>query len=400
MRQHPRLVQVAFVAALVALGLVERALDRTASLEAQNDLVDAPKFEVDPNFPKPLPNHWQLGETIGVDVDAQDHVWIVHRADQVVPGETGLDQNPPTSTCCAKAPPILEFDQAGNVIKHWGGPSPDYEWPQSNHGITIDYKGIVWIGGNVGPDSQLLKFTQDGKFLAQYGHSGKSTGSNDTENFGRPAKIFVDPKNNEAYIADGYGNKRVAVIDADTGKFKRYWGAYGNKPDDTNTGRYNPDAPPIQQFRSPVHCAMLSVDRLVYVCDRPNDRIQVFTEDGKFVKEVVHQEEDARRRLGVGHRVLEGSAAEVPVPRGRQEREGLHHAARHARDPHELRRRRPSAGTVLRRAQHRDRLEGQPLHDGDLPGPPAAEVRVQGRAEGAQGPGRRVAQEVNSARQV
>jgi DNA-binding beta-propeller fold protein YncE len=132
----------------------------------------------------------------------------------------------------------------------------------------------------------LLKFTQDGKFLAQYGHSGKSTGSNDTENFGRPAKIYVDQKNNEAYIADGYANKRVAVIDADTGKFKRYWGAYGNKPDDTSTGNYNPDAPPIQQFRSPVHCAMLSVDRLVYVCDRPNDRIQVFTEDGKFVKEV------------------------------------------------------------------------------------------------------------------
>jgi len=286
MRQHPRLVQVAFVAALVALGLVERALDRTASLEAQNDLVDAPKFEVDPNFPKQLPNHWQLGETIGVDVDAQDNVWIVHRADQVVPGETGLDQNPPTSTCCAKAPPILAFDQAGNVIKHFGGPSPDYEWPQSNHGITIDYKGVVWIGGNVGPDSQLLKFTQDGKFIAQYGHSGKNTGSNDMENFGRPAKIYVDQKNNEAYIADGYGNKRVAVIDADTGKFKRIWGAYGNKPDDTNTGGYNPDAPPIQQFRSPVHCAMLSVDRLVYVCDRPNDRIQVFTEDGKFVKEV------------------------------------------------------------------------------------------------------------------
>jgi len=287
MRRSNVLTKVTFVAALVGLGLVERALDRTVA--AQNDLVDAPKFEVDPAFPKQLPNHWQLGETIGVDVDAQDNVWIVHRADQVVPGETGLDQNPPTATCCAKAPPILAFNQAGDVIKHFGGPSNEYEWPQSNHGITIDYKGIVWIGGNVGPDSQLLKFTQDGKFLAQYGHSGKNTGSNDTENFGRPAKIYVDQKNNEAYIADGYGNKRVAVIDADTGKFKRYWGAYGNKPDDAlvaSLGRYNPDLPPIQQFRSPVHCAMVSVDRFVYVCDRPNDRIQVFTEDGKFVKEV------------------------------------------------------------------------------------------------------------------
>ena len=119
----------------------------------------------------------------------------------------------------------------------------------------------------------------------QVGAFGKSGGSNDPDNFGRPAKIWVDPKTNEAYIADGYGNKRVAVIDADTGKFKRYWGAYGNKPDDTNLGRYDPEAPPAQQFRTPVHCAEMSNDRLVYVCDRVNDRIQVFTPEGKFVKE-------------------------------------------------------------------------------------------------------------------
>src|SRR5262245_53764534 len=279
-------IAAAFTVSLVTLATAERLLERAA--EAQGDLVDAPKFEVDPSFPKPLPNHWMLGETIGVDVDSQDHVWIVHRADQVAPAESGLSQEPPISECCSRSPSILAFDQAGNVIHSWGGPDPSgrYEWPQSNHGITVDYKGIVWIGGNVGPDSQLLKFTQDGKFIAQYGHSGQNKGSNDTENFGRPAEIFVDPKNNEAYIADGYGNKRVVVIDADTGKFKRYWGAYGNKPDDTNFGTYNPDAPPIQQFRSPVHCAKISVDRLVYVCDRPNDRIQVFKEDGTFVKEI------------------------------------------------------------------------------------------------------------------
>src|SRR5216684_7343007 len=149
----------------------------------------------------------------------------------------------------------------------------------------MDNKGNVWIGGNGTKDAQVLKFTQDGKFLAQYGHSGKNGGSNDMENFGRVAKIFVDPKANEAYISDGYLNKRVVVLDADTGKFKRYWGAYGNKPDDTNLGRYNPEAPPAQQFRTPVHCAELSNDNLVYVCDRVNDRIQVFTPDGKFVKE-------------------------------------------------------------------------------------------------------------------
>jgi DNA-binding beta-propeller fold protein YncE len=182
---------------------------------------------------------------------------------------------------------VLEFDQQGNLLRSWGGPGQGYEWPESNHGIFVDHKGIVWIGGNGPNDAHVLKFTQDGKFIAQYGHSGKTAGSNDTTNFGRIAKIFVDPKANEAYLADGYLNKRVAVLDADTGAFKRYWGAYGNKPDDTNPGPYDPDAPLIQQFRNPVHCADPSVDGLVYVCDRPNNRIQVFTSEGKFVKEQV-----------------------------------------------------------------------------------------------------------------
>ena len=148
-------------------------------------------------------------------------------------------------------------------MRPWGGPGPGYEWPESNHGINVDYKGNVWIGGNGAKDAQILKFTQ-GRQVPDAGRrlGGKNAGSNDPENFGRVAKICVDPKTNEAYVADGYGNKRVAVIDADTGKIKRYWGAYGNKPDDTNLGRYNPDAPPAQQFRNPVHCAELSNDGL------------------------------------------------------------------------------------------------------------------------------------------
>ncbi len=119
----------------------------------------------------------------------------------------------------------------------------------------------------------------------QIGHQNKSQGSNDTANFSRPAKLFIDQATNELYVADGYSNKRVIVFDADTGQYKRHWGAYGNKPDDTNLGRYNPDAPPAQQFRNPVHCAELSKDGLLYVCDRSNDRIQVFKKDGTFVKE-------------------------------------------------------------------------------------------------------------------
>jgi DNA-binding beta-propeller fold protein YncE len=132
----------------------------------------------------------------------------------------------------------------------------------------------------------VLKFSRDGKFLMQIGKLGQSKGSNDVDNLGLPAKTMVDPKTNELYVADGYGNKRVIVFDADTGKYKRHWGAYGNKPDDTNLGPYRPDAPVAQQFRNPVHCVELSRDGMLYVCDRVNDRIQVFTTDGKFVKEV------------------------------------------------------------------------------------------------------------------
>jgi len=285
--QRHLLIAGAFVTLLTALFIGQLALERTASAQAKGG-AQAPRFEVDPMWPKPLPNHWLLGSTIGVSVDAQDHVWIIHRSSATLnANERGAELDPPTGECCKGAPPVLEFDQGGNLLRSWGGPGPgqDYEWPQSNHGITIDYKGNVWIGGNGADDGQVLKFTQDGKFIKQFGFGYASAGSTDTWAFRQVAKIFVDKQANEAYIADGYGNHRVAVIDADTGQFKRFWGAYGNKPDDENLGRYNPDAPPAQQFRNPVHCAEMSVDRLVYVCDRVNDRIQVFTPEGKFVKE-------------------------------------------------------------------------------------------------------------------
>ena len=285
--QRHLLIAGAFVTLLTALFIGQLALERTASAQAKGG-AQAPRFEVDPMWPKPLPNHWLLGSTIGVSVDAQDHVWIIHRSSATLnANERGAELDPPTGECCKGAPPVLEFDQAGNLLRSWGGPKPgqDYEWPQSNHGITIDYKGNVWIGGNGADDGHVLKFTQDGKFIKQFGFGYASAGSTDTWAFRQVAKIFVDKQANEAYIADGYGNHRVAVIDADTGQFKRFWGAYGNKPNDENLGRYNPDAPPAQQFRNPVHCAEMSVDRLVYVCDRTNDRIQVFTPEGKFVKE-------------------------------------------------------------------------------------------------------------------
>jgi DNA-binding beta-propeller fold protein YncE len=265
----------------------------------------APRFEVDPLWPKPLPNHWVVGAVIGVSVDSNDHIWIIHRQGSLEAKEQYSTMTPKNAECCAAAPPVLEFDEEGNLIGHWGGPGAGYDWPSSNHGITVDYKGNVWIGGNgrtpaAGPlpadesgmgaagavnDSFLLKFTQDGKFLMQIGKPGQSKGSNDIANLRLPAKTTVDPKTNELYVADGYGNHRVIVFDADTGKYKRHWGAYGHKPDDANPGPYNPDAPPAQQFRNPVHCAQLANDGLLYVCDRTADRIQIFKTDGTFVKE-------------------------------------------------------------------------------------------------------------------
>jgi DNA-binding beta-propeller fold protein YncE len=264
----------------------------------------APRFEVDPLWPKPLPNHWVLGQTVGVSVDAQDHVWIIHRPNSLEAGEVHASANPPLAECCVPAPPVLEFDSAGNLLNAWGGPGPGYDWPDSNHGITVDYKGNVWIGGNgmentmaagagapgaggVVPyhDDMLLKFTRRGQFLMQIGKPGQSRGSGDTNNVRLAAKVFVDPKRNEAYVADGYGNHRVIVFDADTGQFKRQWGAYGNAPSDASPGPYAAGQPPAQQFRNPVHCAMLSHDDLLYVCDRTNDRVQVFHPDGTFVRE-------------------------------------------------------------------------------------------------------------------
>ena len=304
MRREVR-IGLGFVAAIVVLGAGSMFVDRHATVSAAT--VMAPRFEVDPMWPKPLPNHWVIGMTIGVSVDAKDNVWIIHRQGSLEPKEVYQIAKPtPAAECCTPAPPILSFDQAGNLVKSWGGPGAGYDWPDSNHGITVDYKGNVWIGGNGGPDSQVLKFTKDGKFLMQVGKpgvrrkasaaagageglvAGFAGNSNDPDNFGRVAKITVDQKENEAYLADGYLNKRVAVIDADTGKMKRWWGAYGNKPDDTPLPAYDQSQPHAQQFRTPVHCADMSADRLVYVCDRVNDRLQVFTPEGKFVKEAYY----------------------------------------------------------------------------------------------------------------
>jgi len=283
--------------AVLALAIVAVYFGMTRMENASASAVDAPMFEVDPFWPQPLPDHMVLGSAIGVGVDSRDHVFIVHRGNLTERTEGGADADPPIGECCRAAPPVLVFDPEGNLVDSWGGPSDDYVWPASNHGITVDHMDNVWIGGNGPNDTHVLKFSRSGEFLASYGEpEAGPADSNSETRFNRVAKLAFDAEANEAYLADGYGGRRVAVLDASTGAFKRYWGAYGNEPDDTRTPPYDPDAPLIQQFRTPVHCADPSLDGHVYVCDRPNNRIQVFTRDGTFVDEV----QLAPRTLGDG----------------------------------------------------------------------------------------------------
>ena len=267
----------------------------------------APAYEVDPAWPKPLPNQWLLGAVAGVAVDGRDHVWIVHRPSTLQPNET--------RSIWRAAPPVLEFDPQGNLVSSWGGPGEGYEWPDLEHGIFVD-RDHVWLGGGGEKDAQILKFTRAGKFVLQIGRKGRGRGSNDVENVGGAANFELDGDRNELYVADGYVNHRVIVFDALTGAYKRHWGAYGKRPDDsyfTTAGeklpspfsgtvqhenkpsQYNPDGPPPPQFRI-VHAVRISRDGFVYVCDRTNDRLQVFRKDGTFVKEAFV----AKQTLGSG----------------------------------------------------------------------------------------------------
>ena len=287
------LVGTAGLGLIGALWVGSSVLDGRAAV-AQQARVEAPLFEVDPLWPKPLPNRWVMGSVIGVSVDSRDRIWMIHRPSSLSDNERAAALDPPLAACCVPAPPILVFDQEGNLVDSWGGPGAGYQWPQSEHGLYVDHKDNVWIGGNGPNDHQIVKFTQDGRFLLQIGRSGMSRGSNDTENLKQPTTMTVDPVANEVYVADGYGNRRVIVFDADTGEYKRHWGAYGNRPDDADPYNasgatvgpdYDPDKPPSRQFSRAVHGVTISEDRLVYVADRVNNRVQVFEPDGTFVKE-------------------------------------------------------------------------------------------------------------------
>ena len=314
-------VGVSIAVVVAVLAVAQYALQTVASAQG-NGGTQAGIYEVDRMWPKALPNNWVLGSTVGLAVDARDHVFVVHRgqatldpkfASQMVFAPTGrgarggapargdaavgedvaTGAKPISDLCCTAAPPVLEFDPAGNLVNHWGGPGTGFEWPPSMHGITIDGKDNVWLAGNGG--NTVLKFSKDGKFLLQIGKNGASKGNKDTANLSRPAEVEVDRAANEVYVADGYGNRRVIVYDADKGTFKRMWGAYGKPPTDDPNVTYDP-AKPLSTNWQTVHCATLANDGLVYVCDRVNDRIQVFKKDGTYIKEV----QIAKRTLGDG----------------------------------------------------------------------------------------------------
>jgi DNA-binding beta-propeller fold protein YncE len=240
---------------------------------------DVPVLQFDSSWPPPLPNKWLLGQVCGTAVGRQDHLWILHR-----PKTLGDDQK-------LAAPPVLELDTKGQVVRAWGGPGAGYEWPSQEHGIFVDYKDNVWISGVAGKDfGRILKFTADGKFLLSIGtplEPGETPSNNSTTHLGRqPADMYVDRQSNEVYVADGDGGaRRLIVFDADTGAFKRIWGAYGKKPAEGPAAKYDPKAPISSSFSSGVHCVVITNDGLVYVCDRNADRIQVFHKDGAFIKE-------------------------------------------------------------------------------------------------------------------
>jgi DNA-binding beta-propeller fold protein YncE len=278
----------AFAPTVVMLGI---ALSLGAAVAArQAGTLKQPTFELDPKWPT-IPNNWVLGEVSSIAVDSRDHIWVLHRP-RSIPAEKRANA----------APPVLEFDTAGKLLSSWGGDAPGYDWPEREHGITVDAKGFVWISGNGGwpkvapggsADDMILKFTNTGKFVMQIGRRGQSTGDADTTNVHQPADAFVHAPTNELFVADGYGNHRVIVFDAESGKFKRTWGAFGGKPEPPASAApaasgaapapANPEGP--SQYGL-VHAIKVSNDGMVYVADRVNNRIQVFTTEGKYLRQV------------------------------------------------------------------------------------------------------------------
>ncbi len=246
---------------------------------------NAPVFELDPDWPQTLPENWILGAVTGIAVDGGGHVWVTHAQGMATPAALGAAQDPPVSQCCVPAPGVLELDPQGNVVQSWDTSQGEYAWPDVPHGLFVDHNDYVWVGSR--PHHQVLKFSREGELVLTIGEQDETGGSNDPDLLGRPSDIWVNPETNEAFIADGYGNRRIVVYDGETGAYLRHWGAYGEVPDDdyTHPDR-GEDEPPSRQFGT-VHGLVGSHDGFIYVADRRNNRVQVFEQDGTFVAERV-----------------------------------------------------------------------------------------------------------------
>jgi DNA-binding beta-propeller fold protein YncE len=389
------------VAVLAALAARDAHVSRIAAQGRGS--VQLPAFQVDPLWPRPLPNHWILGSITGVAVDSQDHIWIVHRGlDSLnLVTEAGLATNPPSGeTCCAPAPPVLEFDPAGNLVGHWGGPGQGYDWPQSPGGLAVDSKGNVWIAAAGPPEAAIAAPGRGGTDVGLTEAGAEAVGlplvvgdrpgaprrrrpgrgrphpavhaygtvppadrprrlqeQRSATGLNRPAGVAIEDASGEIYVADGFGNHRVVVFTAATGAYTRHSGAYGAKPDDGNLGSYDPGAPPAKQFRT-VSCVEMAKDGTVYVCDRRNDRIQAFRKDGTFLKEVSIS--SATRGNGSVWDIALSSDPQqryVYVADGQDEQIVV--LQRHARRARQFRRRWTPARSVLRRRQSGRGFEGQ-----------------------------------------
>ena len=260
--------------------------DTTAAPAAQVETAGTgiPVFEADPDWPRPFPAHWVIGPGTGIHVDSRDHVWVLHRPERITDEDMEAAFDPDIPNCCVRAPPLIEIDPQGQIVQSWGSIDPSPEWPLMPHGVFVDHNDYVWVATSI--HHQIMKFTRSGEHVLTLGEFDGVGGSNHTELLGGPADIHVDPETNELFVADGYGNRRVVVFDAESGEYIRHWGAYGAPPDDAYD--YPGNGLP-RQFRLP-HGVGGSHDGLVYVADRANSRVQAFERDGGFVQEGVVRE--------------------------------------------------------------------------------------------------------------
>jgi len=269
-------VSLAALASLATSGTAQQP----AKAEAQ------PTFQPEPFWPKPLPENWILGQVAGIATAPNGNIWILHRPASLWTTRRERRKTRPRPNAARRRRPSWSSTSTATCLRHWGGPGDGYKWVANEHGLHIGADGTVWVGGNNDGD-QILHFSPDGKFINQIGKDDGTKGprSGDTARLNRPAHMFTDDAANEIYVADGYGNRRIIVFDSKTGAYKRHWGGYGSAPNDDKQPPYSPTAELSKQFANPVHCVRVSNDGLVYVCDRQNNRIQVFQKDGKFVKE-------------------------------------------------------------------------------------------------------------------